>query len=68
MKPRGQKTNMNHNDNHNRKMKKYLLLIVTVLMMAVPSRAVLKEKNLENTLMILKTELVNYHRELDNQN
>ena len=49
-------------------MKKYLLLIVTVLMMAVPSRAVLKEKNLENTLMILKTELVNYHRELDNQN
>ena len=47
-------------------MKKYILSILLTLVM-LPANAVLKEKNLENTLSILRTELTNYRSELERQ-
>ena len=46
---------------------KRTLTILAALMMVVQTQAVLKEKNLEQTLQILRTELTNYHRELAQQ-
>lgn len=50
-------------------MKKRLYIII-VLMMAfvLPSNAVLKEANLDTTLYMLRTELTNYHIDLERQN
>ncbi|MBR1548565.1 MAG: mechanosensitive ion channel family protein [Prevotella sp.] len=43
----------------------FLLLAITAVML--PLHAVLKEKDLPQTLQILRTELTNYHRELSQQ-
>lgn len=50
-------------------MKKRLYIII-VLMVAfvLPSNAVLKEANLDTTLYMLRTELTNYHIDLERQN
>lgn len=50
-------------------MKKYAYLILTLffLLSALPMRAVLKEKNLEKTLFVLRNELTTYHNELELQ-
>lgn len=50
-------------------MKKRLYIII-VLMVAfvLPSNAVLKEANLDTTLYMLRTELTNYHIDLEKQN
>ena len=45
-------------------MKKAFLTIFMVLLTTLQSQAVLKEKDLPQTLQILRTELTNYHREL----
>ena len=45
-------------------MKKVFLTIFMVLLTTLQSQAVLKEKDLPQTLQILRTELTNYHREL----
>lgn len=47
--------------------KRSLLLVFAFLLALLPANAVLKEENLENTLSILRTELTNYHAELDRQ-
>lgn len=47
-------------------MKKIILIILLTLVL-LPANAVLKEKNLENTLSILRTELTNYRSELERQ-
>ena len=46
------------------------LYIIILLMMAfvLPSNAVLKEANLDTTLYMLRTELTNYHIDLEKQN
>ncbi|MBR1687597.1 MAG: mechanosensitive ion channel family protein [Prevotella sp.] len=46
---------------------KRILLILTVLLAALDASAVLKEKDLANTLVILRGELTAYHRELSQQ-
>jgi small-conductance mechanosensitive channel len=45
-------------------MKKAFLTILLVLLTTLQGQAVLKEKDLPQTLQILRTELTNYHREL----
>ena len=45
-------------------MKKILLILLCVVVMIPDVHAVLKEKDLENTLAILRTELTVYYREL----
>ena len=47
--------------------KRSLLLVFAFLLALLPANAVLKEENLESTLSILRTELTNYHAELDRQ-
>lgn len=51
-------------------MKKKRLYIIILLMVAfvLPSNAVLKEANLDTTLYMLRTELTNYHIDLEKQN
>jgi len=44
-------------------MKKVILLFI-ILLTAIDTHAVLKEKDLPQTLQILRTELTNYHREM----
>ena len=44
-------------------MKKVILLLI-ILLSAIDTHAVLKEKDLPQTLQILRTELTNYHREM----
>ena len=49
-------------------MKKRLSIALLMLMAwLLPASAVLKEKNLDNTLSILRTELTKYHSELERQ-
>lgn len=49
-------------------MNKRLFFILTlIILISVPSKAVLKEKDLSNTLEILRSELTNYHREQSDQ-
>ena len=48
-------------------MKKILVILLMTLLGMTDSHAVLKEKDLDNTLKILRTELTDYHRELSNQ-
>ena len=43
---------------------KRILTIILTLLVTISSQAVLKEKDLPQTLQILRTELTNYHREL----
>ena len=38
-----------------------------LLLFALQANAVLKEKNLDNTLSILRSELTNYHKDLERQ-
>ena len=45
-------------------MRKAILIILTALLTALQVHAVLKEKDLPQTLQILRTELTNYHREM----
>lgn len=50
-------------------MKKRLYIIILLMMAFVlPSNAVLKEANLDTTLYMLRTELTNYHIDLERQN
>ena len=46
---------------------KRLFAILAIVAFVLPSHAVLKEKDLPQTLQILRTELTNYHRELSQQ-
>ena len=48
-------------------MKKYIIILLTIWLAALDAHAVLKEKDLANTLSILRTELTNYYRELSVQ-
>ena len=45
-------------------MRKAFLVILLALLTTLQGHAVLKEKDLPQTLQILRTELTNYHREL----
>ena len=45
-------------------MRRAFLLMLLVLLTTIQSHAVLKEKDLPQTLQILRTELTNYHREM----
>ena len=45
-------------------MRKAFLLILFALLTTLQGHAVLKEKDLPQTLQILRTELTNYHREM----
>ena len=47
--------------------KRILFFILFFTIVFAPARAVLKEQNLDNTLSILRTELTNYHSELERQ-
>lgn len=47
--------------------KKIYIILVLALMIVLPSHAVLKEKNIENTLSLLRLELTNYRTELERQ-
>ena len=50
-------------------MKKRLYIIILLMVAFVlPSNAVLKEANLDTTLYMLRTELTNYHIDLEKQN
>lgn len=50
-------------------MKKRLYIIILLMVIFVlPSNAVLKEANLDTTLYMLRTELTNYHIDLEKQN
>lgn len=50
-------------------MKKRLYIIILLMVaLALPSNAVLKEANLDTTLYMLRTELTNYHIDLEKQN
>lgn len=50
-------------------MKKRLYIIILLMVaLALPSKAVLKEANLDTTLYMLRTELTNYHIDLEKQN
>ena len=49
------------------KKKLYIILLLMVVF-ALPSNAVLKEANLDTTLYMLRTELTNYHIDLEKQN
>ena len=44
-----------------------LLIMYVILMTATPSFAVLKEKNIDNTLSLLRLELTNYRTDLERQ-
>ena len=48
-------------------MKRLFTLFIIVLLAGVQARAVLKEKNLEQTLTVLRSELTEQHMELTNQ-
>ena len=48
--------------------KKLYILILLMVAFVLPSNAVLKEANLDTTLYMLRTELTNYHIDLERQN
>ncbi len=48
-------------------MKQILTLIIIAIITVLPANAVLKEKNLDNTLAILRSELTDYYTELEKQ-
>lgn len=47
--------------------KTFLLIIILFLLVAVPSHAVLKERNIGGSLAMLRIELTNYHNKLERQ-
>lgn len=49
-------------------MKRLYIIILLMVAFVLPSNAVLKEANLDTTLYMLRTELTNYHIELEKQN
>lgn len=49
-------------------MKKLYIIILLMVALVLPSNAVLKEANLDTTLYMLRTELTNYHIDLEKQN
>ena len=49
-------------------MKRLYIIILLMVAFVQPSNAVLKEANLDTTLYMLRTELTNYHIELEKQN
>ena len=48
-------------------MKKFLIILALIMGMANEAGAVLKEKNLDSTLVILRAELVKHYQELSSQ-
>ena len=46
-------------------MKRLIIIIAAMLVFVIDSHAVLKEKDLDNTLSVLRTELTKYHMELE---
>ena len=48
-------------------MRRICLIVMALLLVAAHGHAVLKEKNLDQTLSVLRTELTEYHQELMNQ-
>ena len=46
---------------------RWLLTLFMLFFIMLPSSAVLKEKNLDNTLSILRSELTNYYNDLQRQ-
>jgi len=46
---------------------KRILTVLLVLLTTLSAQAVLKEKDLQQTLQILRTELTTHHRELSQQ-
>ena len=46
-------------------MKRFLLIVVVFMAVVMDAGAVLKEKNLDNTLSILRSELTSYQKELE---
>lgn len=48
-------------------MKRILLTAIAILLVVMDASAVLKEKDIDNTLKILRVELTNYNRELSQQ-
>ena len=49
---------------HQTTMRKAFIIILFALLTTLQGHAVLKEKDLPQTLQILRTELTNYHREM----
>lgn len=49
-------------------MKRLYIIILLMVAFVLPSNAVLKEANLDTTLYMLRTELTNYHIDLEKQN
>lgn len=49
-------------------MKRLYIIILLMVAFVLPSNAVLKEANLDTTLYMLRTELTNYHINLEKQN
>lgn len=49
-------------------MKRLYIIILLMVAFVLPSNAVLKEANLDKTLYMLRTELTNYHIDLEKQN
>lgn len=49
-------------------MKRLYIIILLMVTFVLPSNAVLKEANLDTTLYMLRTELTNYHIDLEKQN
>lgn len=47
--------------------KTFLLIIILFLLVALPSHAVLKERNIGGSLAMLRIELTNYHNKLERQ-
>ena len=47
--------------------KTFLLIIILSLLVALPSHAVLKERNIGGSLAMLRIELTNYHNKLERQ-
>lgn len=47
--------------------KTFLLIIILFLLVALPSHAVLKERNIGGSLVMLRIELTNYHNKLERQ-
>ena len=48
-------------------MKRFVLIIALILGITIEAGAVLKEKNLDETLSILRSELTKYYHELTSQ-
>ena len=61
------KKKINFADKSFKNMKKISLSILLIVLILLPAHAVLKEKDLDNTLSVLRVELKDYHDELERQ-